>query len=254
MSDDQMPLVEALPLRCDVVTLLTYLRDNRITGTQSLGNLPRKAVREVTARFVHPPEVDRQIGDRIYRLRSEDDVWPLYFLHTLAEVGELLQGGRSRRIRLTPDGEKFLAADPLDQVFYLFVIWWERVNWLIAYPYAGMGDDLPHNFQQITHASLMALPEKIRVPFKPYADRLIQETGLKWSEQVINQARTLLRGAVERMVINILTDFGAAKVKYREELRYDIPYDKLDTFEITSLGRGLLEKLYRWNDSTYPRV
>jgi len=41
---------EALPLRRDMVTLLAYVRDNRVIGTQSTGNLPLKAVREVTAR------------------------------------------------------------------------------------------------------------------------------------------------------------------------------------------------------------
>ena len=98
-------VAQALPSRRDMVALLTYLRDNRVTGTQSTGNLTLKAVREVTARFVHPPELDHTIGDRTYKLRTEYDVWPLYFLHTLAHVGGLLDGGPSRQWRLTPNGE-----------------------------------------------------------------------------------------------------------------------------------------------------
>jgi hypothetical protein len=86
-----------LPLRRDMVTLITYVRDNRVTGTQSTGNLPLKAVREVTARFVHPPVLETTVGDRTFRVRSEYEVWPLYFLHTLVDVGGLLVGGRARR-------------------------------------------------------------------------------------------------------------------------------------------------------------
>ena len=126
LKDNQVAQAEALPLRRDMVALLTYVRDNRVTGTQSTGNLPLKAVREVTARFVHPPQLETTIGDHTRRLRSEDDVWPLSFLHTLAHVGGLLEGGPSRRWRLTPAGTKFLTASPPVQVWMKFTIWWEK--------------------------------------------------------------------------------------------------------------------------------
>ncbi len=107
---------EALPLRRDMVTVLTYVRDHRVIGTQSTGNFPLKAVREMTARFVHPPPLETTTGDRTYRIRSAADVWPLYFLHILAQVGELLEGGPARRWRLTSFGEMFLTTPPLVQV------------------------------------------------------------------------------------------------------------------------------------------
>lgn len=56
--------------------------------------MPRKVVREVTSLFDDPSEFDTKIGNRIYKLRSEADVWPLYFLHILAEVGGLVKIAR----------------------------------------------------------------------------------------------------------------------------------------------------------------
>jgi hypothetical protein len=44
LPENQRLVAEELALRRDVVTLLTYLRDNKVTGTQSTGNLPLKAV------------------------------------------------------------------------------------------------------------------------------------------------------------------------------------------------------------------
>lgn len=42
IKGDEVAQAEALPLRRDMVALLTYVRDNRVTGTQSTGNqLPR---------------------------------------------------------------------------------------------------------------------------------------------------------------------------------------------------------------------
>ena len=83
-------VAEELPLRRDVITLLTYLRDNKVTGTQSTGNLPLKAVHEICARFVNPPKLEDTLGEHVYRVRSETEVWPLLFRHVLASVGGLV--------------------------------------------------------------------------------------------------------------------------------------------------------------------
>jgi hypothetical protein len=240
---DQVAQAEALPLRRDMVTLLTYLRDNRVTGTKSTGNLPLKAVREVTARFVHPPQLERTIGDHTYRLRSEDDVWPLSFLHTLAYVGGLLEGGPSQRWRLTPGGEKFLAASPPVQVWLLLATWWEQVDWLIAFPFAGMGESLPPRFKKITLAHLLSLPADKRIPFEPFADKLIQEAQLKWTAPDMTHAQMLLHGAIQRMVIGILADFEVVEPDYQDKPLGRGTFQELVAFQITPFGKGLLESL-----------
>lgn len=113
---------EALHLRRDIVTLLTYVRDNKVVGTQSSGNMPLKAVREVTTCFVEPPKLETTIGERTYRLRSEADLWPLYFLRIIAEVGRLIVVAPARRWLLMAKGVDFLGADPLMQVLSLLAI------------------------------------------------------------------------------------------------------------------------------------
>lgn len=238
-----MQQADALPLRRDMVTLLTYVRDNRVTGTQSTGNLPLKAVREVTARFVHPPVLETTVGDRTFRVRSEYDVWPLYFLHTLADVGGLLVGGRARRWRLTPEGARFLVTSPPLQVWILFAIWWERVNWLIAYPLRGMGESLPPRLEEITLAHLLSLPVDTRIPFEPFADRLIQETRLTWTARNMTYARMSLHSAVRRMVIEILVGFGVVEPEYEEKPLGRGTTRELVAFRVTPFGKGLLESL-----------
>ena len=94
---------EGLPLRRNMETLLTFVRDNKVVGTQA-NNMPMKAVRELAARFVTPPELEIIIGKHVHPLRSETDVWPLYFIRILAEVSGLLNIGAARRWRLTCKG------------------------------------------------------------------------------------------------------------------------------------------------------
>ncbi len=234
---------QAIPLCQDMVTLLTFVRDNKVVGTQSTGNMPLKAVREVTARFVKPPELDTTIGDHTYRLRTEADVWPLYFLHILAEVGGLLAVAPARRWRLTPRGEGFLGMDPLLQISYLLTIWWYEVNWLVAYPFEGMGDALPPDFNLTTLDHLHSLPIKPHVPFEEFADRLIEKTGLTWTAQDSSVAGMLLRSSIARMVIYILAAFGAIEYKTREEPLGKGTITRLDAFEITPLGKALLDSV-----------
>jgi hypothetical protein len=77
----------------------------------------------------------------------------------------------------------------------------------------------------------------------PFADKLIQETGLKWTAPDVTHARILLHGAVQRMVISILADLGVVEPEYQEKPlgRGTIP--ELVAFRITSFGKGLLESL-----------
>ena len=231
---------EVLALRQDMVTLLTFVRDTKVVGTQSTGNMPLKAVRNVTARFVEPPLLDTTSGDRTYRLRTETDIWPLHFLHILAEVGGLLEIAPARRWRLTSMGEQLLGTAPLHQVPFLLTIWWHEVNWLVAYPFSGMGDALPSSFNLVTLACLRSLAVGTSIPFEEFADALIGKAGLTWTAADSKFATMLLRGSIERMVISILADFGAVEREVREDPVGKGTISRLAAFEITPFGQALL--------------
>ena len=239
---------EILPLRRDMVTLVTFVRDNKVLGTPSTGNMPLKAVREVTARFVNPPVLDRSIGERTYRLRSEDDVWSLHFLHILAEVGGLLAIAPARRWRFTTVGERFLNASPLLQVMFLFTAWWYDVNWLVAFPFEGMGDELPFLLNDVTVAYLSSLHVGKSVVFAEFADTLVEKAGLKWTPENSGYAMMRLRWSIERMVIDVLSDFGAVRRECREEPLGQRTISELSAFEVTPLGKALLDAIRTLDD------
>jgi hypothetical protein len=238
---------EALPLRKDMVTLLQYVLENKVVGTRSTGNMPLKAVREVTARFVNPPVLDQQTGDHVYRLRSEMDVWPLFFLHLLAVSGGLLVTEPGRKWRVTTSGMKFLRVDAFIQVLFLLTAWWYGVNWLVAYPFEGMGDELPRGFKKATMRRLLSSPVGKRIRFESFADGLIKETGLKWGVEV-EHSQDILRSGIERMVVDILEDFGVVKGEYEEESIGPITIPTTVAFVVTPLGKALLRELAAMTD------
>lgn len=231
---------EEIPPRQDMVTLLHYVQENKVVGTQSTGNMPLKAVREVTAQFVHPPQLDFEVGDHTYRLRSARDVWDLYLLHALADVGGLLQTAPARRWRVTPLGEKFLNTGPLLQATSLLATWWYQVNWLIAYPFVGMGEALPQGFQGVALQHLLSFPVETRIDYTDFADSLIKTTGLTWTTSG-EFVQSFLRSAVQRMIIRVVEDFQGITCEYTHKPLGSGIIPKLQVFEITPLGRVLLE-------------
>ena len=241
--DEVLRQAEESITRRDMVTLLTYVRDNRITGTQSTGNLPLKAVYDITARFVHPLKLEETVGGHTYRARSEDDVWPLHYLRILADVGGLVSGGRARQWRLKRSGEKFLTADPLSQVFVLVSTWWWRVNWLVAYPFTGMGDHLPPHLPSVALLNLRALPVKKHIAFEKFADQLISAARLTWTAPESSFAQMALQSAVRSMILNPLSGFGAATLEYKEKPLGKGAISELVAFRITPIGQLLLAAL-----------
>ncbi len=117
------------------------------------------------------------------------------------------------------------------------------MNWLVAYPYKGMGESLPPHFEAITLQHLLALPVGTRISFEPFADKLIEAAGLKWTSRDTTYHRIALHGAIHHMVINILADFEVVERKYQEEPLGKGTISKLVAFQITSFSKGLLESL-----------
>ncbi|MDP3286018.1 MAG: hypothetical protein Q8M56_16425, partial [Desulfobacterales bacterium] len=172
---------------------------------------------------------------------SEEEVWPLYFLHIVAEVGGLLKTGSSRRWQLTARGRQFLEKDFPLQACYLLAVWWHKIDWLVAYPFVGMGDRLPYFFSQKTLSSLQELPTGKSVYFNTYADKLIGNTGLKWTAPDSSFATSALRSAIERMVVEVLKDFGGLMCRYREALLGRGTINGLDEIKVTRWGKALLK-------------
>jgi len=242
-TNEMIRIAEELPLLRDMITLLRFVNDHKVIGTQSTGNMPLKMVREVTAEFVNPPVLDESIGDRVYQLRSEADVWSLYFLHIIAKAGRLLDIAPARRWRLTKDGERFLNIDPLRQVSYLLTVWWYGVNWLIAYPFSGMGDKLPQFFNYYVLEELLSLKPGRKIFMDKFAGVLIEKTGLFLGAPDSQYSDRLLQSSIERMVVYILERFGAVECEHRDEPIGKGKISRLHTFTIVPFGRALLESV-----------
>ncbi|MBE0410225.1 MAG: hypothetical protein IBX69_10890 [Anaerolineales bacterium] len=243
ISKKNSEIAEDLPLRKDVITLITYLREQRVVGTRTTGNFPLKAVREIISRFVNSPKLEKGLGDSTYRIRSEYDVWPLYFCHVLADVAGLIEGGHSKRWKITSEGEKFLSQPAHIQVQRLLATWWNEVNWLIAFDNIDIGEELPYHFEWNTLQFLLEQPVSKTIKFEPFADQLIELVNLEQHNRILDFDRDILHAGILRMVINPLIEFGVVEGDYQVNVIYEFEFKDLVSFRITSFGKKILETL-----------
>ncbi len=233
-----------LPLRRDVLTLLVYIRDHKITGTQSTGNLPLKAAAEVSSAFVDPPALETRIGEKIFPFRSEDEIRPLFFAHKLANGADLIAGGPGRRWRLSPRGEQFLSISAAVQVFMLLHAWWHRINWLMVVRYDVFGDALSPVVPQAALSLLRELRIGQSVEFEPFVNQMIDEVGWAWDKREWDGTPVFIRTAVEQMLVDPLDNLGVISTRYVKERESSFKWEKLEGFSLTDFGRTLLEGLH----------
>jgi hypothetical protein len=227
----------------DMNTFLRFIRENRIIGTQSTGNMPVKMVAELAKLLVHPPAMEEKVGDRIYKIRSELDVWPIYFPHILAEVGKLVKTPPGKQWRLTSAGETFQAQSALHQIFSILIIWWHSTNWLVAFPIAGMGESLPPHFESVTLGHLADATEKEIIGFEEFADAIIAGSGLTWTSENKTNHQMYLHKAVERIVVDVHTTFGILEPYYKDNTVGAYTSKSLESFKVSRLGKLLIQSL-----------
>jgi hypothetical protein len=233
----------SLALRRDVETLLAYLRDHRVTGTQTTGNLPLKAVAEISARFVEPPALEQRIGRCVHRFRSEKEVWPLYFVHVLAWGAELLSGGPGRRWRLTGGAVPYLSLPSFAQVAALLTAWWHRVDWLIAAPRYVFGGEASPGFRRMVLSLLRALPVGRRVQYAGFMDRLVAQSDRRRQQPRAEEILDSIRAAAKGMVVQPLAALGVLSTEAVEVPDSFGGHPELFSVSLTDFGQALLQTL-----------
>jgi hypothetical protein len=178
---EEKKFAEALPFRRDLVTLLNYLQDHRVKGTKATGNFPLKHIRAMTAKFVNPPELDQRIGERVYKLRTEDEVPDLVFIHSFANAAQLILGGEGLEWYLSFLGEQFLEHAPHEQVWYMVTNWFERLNWFYWHPWEDYDHLVDHyKFQSLIVDLLLSYQPNKKIAIK----RLIEDLDKKFANWI----------------------------------------------------------------------
>ena len=227
ISPELRQYAESLAFRRDVVTFLIYLKENKVKGTKATGNFPRKDIRAIWAGFVHHPPLDLKIGDRVYQLRTEDEVPELIFIHNFVNEAGLIIGGENMLWTVTQLGEKFLACKPEEQAWFLTKFWFYQFNWENCYQFTdAMLNENIYYFQQRLLEVLLKYP--IGKPIE--IESLIKEIDL------------ILPGWI---ITSGYEEFASNKINHFLLRVVVEPFEKLGLFETCKVQSEFFEDFYK---------
>ena len=228
--------IQDLPLRRDIVEMLTYIQNNKVVGTATTGNFPLKTVEEMVKRFVDPIKVWFPNGERRYR--SELEVDTLYFYHVLAIAGQLLTGGKGRKWRLTELGHRFLAESPAWQYWHLLITFWTQTNWLsVAHVYVPE-EEISTPFKILLLFVCQKLSPTYGVSFERFVENLAENSYIAWQSLYFSEYKEDL---VEQICINPLISFGIFQPDYELRKHKSFSRKHLNRITITQLGASVLK-------------
>jgi hypothetical protein len=241
IKSEERVAARELPLRRDMVNLLSYLREHNVKGTKATGNFPLKHVRAISAAFVNPLVLDKRIGDRVYKLRSEDDVLSFKRLHILACVAGLIHGGENMCWVLLEQGEVFLSLTPEEQVWYLVKTWFRKYNWLYEY-YSEIEANL-HVLKKVVVETLSGYPSRTDISMTELVSDIRARLVMDFGGSDIDSERDRWRRFVEKVVVNPLADFGLLERVEGIEYIGSYEFSVLKAIRLTNLSPRLLHQL-----------
>jgi tetratricopeptide (TPR) repeat protein len=228
-------------VRRDMVAFMTHLRDSKYKATATLGNLPLKAVRAVNDLLTHPMPLEHKVGDEVIsRVRLVSEVWPIFFLQGIAMLGEMAVFDPGKRITLTETGLDFLAAVPARQIWTVLHTWWWAADWRMAYQWEVFDDVGRVGLPIVTLRLLRSMPVGRRIRVDDFIEALTDMTAL---DQVALGRESLLKGAVNRMILDVLADFEIITLNKKQKKLYDMRFEETVSFRVTPFGDELLRVL-----------
>ena len=232
--------------RRDVVTMMEYITNNKVKGTAATGNFPLKHCEALGKLFVNPFEMFHGFSDLKWPVRTETELNYLYFLHILAHVSGLIVGGESREWKVTPLGGKFLKAEPVEQIWHLFNVWWHAINWAFFCWRGGY----PEKFQLLLSNVLeYILPKysagtKVDISgfLKQYRLFLTQGSQPISEEEFLDYGESWLRS----MLLDPMSDLGMFDLHKEEPDPKPDSYNRTIAFSLTTLGEAVFNTLVDW--------
>jgi hypothetical protein len=242
ISPEDREIINLLPLRRDVVSLVTYIKEHRIKGTQSTGNFPRKAVQDIAKLIVNPPVMRYEFQDRTIEFKNEWDVRSIYTIHLLAYLADLIDGSRGKFWRITPKGEKFLMSSSVEQFYILFTTWWFKADWSNFPVSLQIKDGIEVQFLDIALTALLELPSKKTMEYSTFVMRIIELSGTMFLAQESDSDFSRIKTDFEIAIIEPLESFSVLSTE-RKIINQSFNFPELTSVRLTEIGQKILSTL-----------
>ena len=241
MTGEEKSLFKQVPLRKNVLVILKYLKNNRVVGTEGTGNFPVKAVREIYQKFENAPMPTIILKQALQRIRSEDDVEQLAFVHHFAYISKLIDGGKKLPWALTPSGEQFLGYTAVEQTIVLFLFWLLALGLEDKLENEDLSCGVPFDLHFSIIDSLFQQPVGVEMSYTQFWNSWANEHQFLASGIEMDQIETLFQTLITQTIMAPMIEFGAITGSIGNNLPLLNAEVDRNTFHLTPLGKKLGE-------------
>ena len=234
--------VEKVSFFRDFLTFLEYVEKNEVKLTQR-GNLSLKDLRKIVDLFVVPISMEEKVGERIFRVRSEEELPYVQKIHILAKIMRLVRKRKSRLLICKKSKKQFDLLPRNLQFQLLWSTYWHHLNWAYFHPYGkeNVAEILQDNRDYVKEVFL-DLNCKFKgswVSFSYLSKKLEKDLNLTWYDaKGVNQPHILYL-EIESVLIDEFKLFGLVETKREKDEKW-LSLDRLVSFRLTSLGKKVL--------------
>jgi hypothetical protein len=221
-------------LRIDMLALLNYIGDRELKLTQA-GNLTLKDVRAINELLVKPEKLDYELYGVMKKLRTEEEVYRIWFLRTLSQMGSLTKIRRNK-ISLTKTAKEFLKKDPYDQLLQLFTVWLTKDHWGRELYWPEVVEPIMNKAYQVAYY-LSKMPVGMTVEYDIFEQGLLSSLRLGFATDDIEHAKLFSYIAIAQAILEPLELFGVVSLE-RDKDKYG--HSKVAAVSLTDLGRRSL--------------
>jgi len=232
--------VEGVGFFRDFLTFLKYIEEKGAKLTQRK-NISLKDLREILNLFIAPIKMEERVAERVFRVRSEQELPYVEKIHILAELLRLVRKRKFRLIICKRAKESF---DRLPLSIQFQLIWstyWHHLNWSYFHPWReNIAEVLQKNREYVKELILdLDTRREEWINFSHFSKKLEKKLNLTWYDRDGLNHSQWIYSAIELVLIEEFKLFGLVEIKRKKD-KERVYLEKLVGFRLTPLGKKVM--------------
>jgi hypothetical protein len=195
LDDDEVANIKLIH---DFMTFINYVENNKVKLTAT-GNICLKDLKAINSMLSIKEKWEQNIGNHIWRIRSENELPYIRLIDTLARILRLV---RKFKRKLVPtlvmkDFKKLRLTEMYSILLEAYIF---HINWEFLYPWSSAAKAVQDNIEAVGAVILEMQRQTKWIKLKELAGQILESLELKVIEVSVNMAKMSIDYPILRLV------------------------------------------------------
>ena len=196
----------------DFEVFLRYVENEKIKLSPKLQFIPLKHVKNINSLFRHPEATEYNSHNLNFKYRVENEFPRFYFIDLLALDSGCLEITSKGYYKKGQNFTDFWESELYQKIGFLFLSWWGHFYWEIHFAHSNDFAECLQDKRAFISPILKKTINMPKVDVEEFTGEVIAATGVKWNCEAGDPANSMAKWAVERIILQAMSYFGAVKI------------------------------------------